>query len=135
VQIFFGQGESGLRSSLDKDVLIFDTKILRTFSVCTNKGEGPCRHFADKRGGGSFSRFCADVFYGRPLTTFDSSVLLAYFSLHIATLQLLLVGAQNYPLLPAQIILARHCKKQQRIVYTSSILKCFAMILFYHHHL
>jgi len=39
--------------------------------VRTDKGEGglsQCGHFADKRGGGGhISRFCADVFYGRPL--------------------------------------------------------------------
>jgi len=28
-----------------------------------------CEHFADNGGGVNYSRFCADVFYGRPLTT------------------------------------------------------------------
>jgi len=33
------------------------------------EGLSQCGHFVDKGGGGggNFSRFCADVFYGRPL--------------------------------------------------------------------
>jgi len=34
---------------------------------CGQGGLSQCGHFADKRGV-NFSRFCADVFYGRPLT-------------------------------------------------------------------
>jgi len=43
------------------------------FMVCPHgQGEGEgglsqCVHFSDKEGGVNFSRFCADVFYGRPL--------------------------------------------------------------------
>jgi len=32
------------------------------------KGLNQCGHFSDKREGVNFSRFCADVFYGRPLS-------------------------------------------------------------------
>jgi len=36
--------------------------------VCTDGGGlSQCVHFADKAVGEHFSRFCADIFYGRPL--------------------------------------------------------------------
>jgi len=61
------------KSSSDADVCTFWCKKLWIFQnlwwVRTEKeGVGwamQCGHFSDKRGGINFSRFCADVFYGR----------------------------------------------------------------------
>jgi len=59
-------------ASSDADVRTFWSKNLRIFEilVCPHGqvggGLSQCGHFADK--GVNFSRFCADVFYGRPLS-------------------------------------------------------------------
>jgi len=61
--------------SSDADVRTFWYKNLRIFRnlwcVRTDKGGGrlsKCGHFANKGEGVNFSRFCADVIYGRPLS-------------------------------------------------------------------
>jgi len=72
-----GQGGRGLSSAdilrTDMDVRSFwckKTSDLSKFMVCPHEQGGlkQCGHFADKREGVNFSRFCADVFYRRPLT-------------------------------------------------------------------
>jgi len=61
---------------------IFGAKYLRIFRnlwcVRTDKGRGfsKCGHFEDKGKGINFSRFCADVFYGRPLISILNKELL-----------------------------------------------------------
>jgi len=65
------------KSSSDSDVRTFWRKKLPDFSkvmVCPHEQEGlsQCGHFSDKGGAGvSFSRFCADVFYGRSFMSYD----------------------------------------------------------------
>jgi len=57
---------------------LFGAKNLRFFVIYDvfgriRKKDGlrsQCGHFSDKRKGVNFSRFCADVFYGRFLTVF-----------------------------------------------------------------
>jgi len=70
VQTFFGKRVS----SSDVDVRTFLCKKHRIFlnlqCLGTDKEKGElsqCGHFADKGGGVNFSRFCADIVYGRPL--------------------------------------------------------------------
>jgi len=75
-----GEGVVQYGHSADKgvssgaDVRTFWHKKLRIFRnlwcVRMDKAGGrlsQCRHFSVKREGGQFSRFCADVLYGRPL--------------------------------------------------------------------
>jgi len=54
---------------------LFLAKNFIFFEICgvsarTREGMSQCGHFVDK-GESSFSRFCADVFYGRPLSSFQ----------------------------------------------------------------
>jgi len=75
---FFGQSGGG---SSEADVRTFWWKKLQIFLNLwyfrTDKGKGgrrgalrQCGRFSDKGGGNQFSRFCADIFYGRPLIYF-----------------------------------------------------------------
>jgi len=56
--------------SSDADVLTFWLKNIRFFEIygasarTKERGLSQCGHFSDK--GVNFSRFCANVFYGRP---------------------------------------------------------------------
>jgi len=69
VRTFFGQEVEG---SSNADVRIFWCKKHAIFQILwcvrTDKGVEPVRIFCGQGGGVTFSRFCANVFYGRPLT-------------------------------------------------------------------
>jgi len=69
VRTFFGQGERGFLQMWTS--ALFGAKSIRFFRilwcVCTDKGVEPVRTVCGQGGGVIFLRFCADVFYGRPL--------------------------------------------------------------------
>jgi len=50
--------------------LVQKTSNFSKFMMCSHEqGARECEHFVDKgESGVNFSKFCADVFYGRPLT-------------------------------------------------------------------
>jgi len=76
VRTFYRQGEGGsldavIRSFWCKKYGFFENNsvfALRTDKVGVRMSQ--CGHFADKRVWVNFSQFCADIFYGRPLSPY-----------------------------------------------------------------
>jgi len=70
--------DKGGGGSSDVDVRTFWCKSsdFSKFMVCPREQRGrglnQCGHFANKAEGVNYSRFCADVFYGLPLTLFTN---------------------------------------------------------------
>jgi len=65
--------DKGIGVSSDADVRTFWCKNFGSFEIygvsARTRELSQCGHFSNKVGGGvNFSRFCADIFYGRPLT-------------------------------------------------------------------